>query len=509
MKKNTMLMILDGFGERSSHHGNAVYAAKTPNLDRMLAQYPHTTLGACGLDVGLPEGQMGNSEVGHLNIGAGRIVYQELTHITKDIEDGAFFANPALHQGMDHAIQNNSTLHLLGLLSDGGVHSHILHLMALLDLAKKKGVSRVSVHAILDGRDVPPRCADRYIKELEHHMQQIGLGQISTISGRYYTMDRDNRWERIQLSYDCMTQGKGELAATAAEALESAYDREENDEFVKPTRIINAGEHAVVEDGDSLILFNFRPDRARQITRCFVDDSFTGFSRTRRPQNLSFVCMTQYDAEMPNVLVAYPPQSLKNTLGEYLSRLGKRQLRIAETEKYAHVTFFFNGGVEAPNNGEDRILVPSPKVATYDLKPEMSAYEVTDRVVEQIEKEAYDVIILNFANADMVGHTGIMEAAVTAVEDLDLCIGRIADALNQHNGQLLLTADHGNADLMLDDENHVITSHSLSVVPFLVMTDHPVTLREGGRLCDIAPTLLQLMDIPKPEEMTGTTLIQG
>lgn len=509
MKKTTMLMILDGFGQRESHHGNAVYAAKKPNLDRLMAQFPHTTLGACGLDVGLPEGQMGNSEVGHLNIGAGRIVFQELTHITKDIEDGAFFANPALHQGMDHVIQNNSTLHLLGLLSDGGVHSHIVHLMALLDLAKKKGVKRVSVHAVLDGRDVPPRCAQRYIKELEHHMQQIGLGQIATISGRYYTMDRDSRWERIQLAYDCMTQGKGELAATTAEALENAYDREENDEFVKPTRIIAPGEHAVVEDGDSLILFNFRPDRAREITRCFVDDSFTGFSRVRRPQNLSFVCMTQYDVEMPNVLVAYPPQSLKNTLGEYLSRLGKRQLRIAETEKYAHVTFFFNGGVEAPNNGEDRILVPSPKVATYDLKPEMSAYEVTDRVVEQIEKEVYDVIILNFANADMVGHTGVMEAAVTAVEALDLCVGRITDALNKHNGQLLLTADHGNADLMLDDENHVITSHSLSPVPFLVMTDHPVTLREGGRLCDIAPTLLQLMDIPKPEEMTGTTLIQG
>lgn len=508
MKKTTMLMILDGFGQRKNPHGNAVLAAKKPNIDQLFSQFPHTKIGASGLDVGLPEGQMGNSEVGHLNIGAGRVVYQELTKITKEIEEGSFFENKALNEAIDHVLQNGSALHLMGLLSDGGVHSHNTHLYALLELAKKRRVSKVYVHALLDGRDVPPRCATAYIEQLEEEMKKIGLGTISTVSGRYYTMDRDNRWERVQLSYDCMTIGTGETAKSAVAAVENAYARDENDEFVKPTRVLTSGE-GLVNDGDSLIMFNFRPDRAREITRCFVDDTFTGFERAKRAKDLCYVCMTQYDAEMPNVLVAFPPQSLKNTLGEYLADLNKRQLRIAETEKYAHVTFFFNGGVEAPNKGEDRILVPSPKVATYDLQPEMSAYEVTDRVVEQIEAEAYDVIILNFANADMVGHTGVIQAAVDAIEALDGCVKRIVDALSAHDGQLVLTADHGNADLMLDDEDNVITAHSLSPVPLLVMTDHPVKLREtGGRLCDIAPTLLDLMGLPKPEEMTGRSLIE-
>lgn len=512
MKKTTLLMILDGFGKAPGTYGNAVAQAKKPNLDALFASCPSTELGASGPDVGLPDGQMGNSEVGHLNIGSGRVVYQELTKITKEIKDGDFFKNEHLNQAMDRVLENGSALHLLGLLSDGGVHSHISHLFALLDMAKNKGLRNVYVHALLDGRDVPPRCAQIYVDQLEHHMKELGVGRIATISGRYYAMDRDSRWDREELAYDAMTLGRGFTAPSAEKALADAYCRDENDEFVKPTVIEKSAgcssvPVATVNDRDSIIFFNFRPDRARQITRAFVDNTFTGFTRRKRPADLCFVCMTQYDAEMPGVLVAFPPQSLKNTLGEYLSSLGMRQLRIAETEKYAHVTFFFNGGVEAPNNGEDRILVPSPKVATYDLQPEMNAVKVADRVIEQIKKEIYDVIILNFANCDMVGHTGFMDASVKAVEAVDGCVGRIAAALKETGGQLILTADHGNADYMLDQDGNAVTSHSLNPVPLLVMTDHPVTLAAGGVLADLSPTLLDLMNLPQPREMTGKSLI--
>ncbi|WP_206459555.1 2,3-bisphosphoglycerate-independent phosphoglycerate mutase [Anaerovorax sp. IOR16] len=508
MKQTTMLLILDGFGDRKSIHGNAILQAKTPNLNDLFCRFPNTLLGASGEDVGLPEGQMGNSEVGHLNIGAGRIVYQELTKISKAIKEGIFQKNEAILTAMEHSLKNNSSLHILGLLSDGGVHSHINHLFALLDLAKSKGISEVFVHCLLDGRDVPPRCAGRYLSMLEDHMEKIGIGKIATIGGRYYGMDRDSRWEREELAYNAFTLGQGEIANNVHEALSAAYERNENDEFVRPTVILeNNKPVATVNDKDSIIFFNFRPDRARQITRAFVDSTFTGFSRKKVLNHLCYVCFTQYDAEMPNVLVAFPPQSLKNTLGEYLSDLDLHQLRIAETEKYAHVTFFFNGGVEAPNKGEDRILIPSPKVATYDLKPEMSAYEVTDRVIEQIESKTYDVIILNFANCDMVGHTGEMDAAIKAVETVDECVGEIAKTLQKNNGQMLLTADHGNADYMLDENENVVTAHSLSPVPLLVMSEKEMTLKDHGILADLAPTLLDLMGLKKPEEMTGSSLI--
>lgn len=501
----TMLMILDGFGINKNSHGNAIAAANKPNIDKIFEAYPHTTLKACGLDVGLPEGQMGNSEVGHLNIGAGRIVYQELTKITKEIKEGSFFENPSLNNAMEHALKNASALHLLGLLSDGGVHSHIDHLMALLDLAKQKGLTKVYIHGLLDGRDVPPRCALKYIQELEAHIKQIGFGEIATIAGRYYGMDRDKRWERVVKAYDAMTTGEGFSADSAAQAVENAYERNENDEFVMPTVIKGSNS---VQDHDALIMFNFRPDRAREITRAFVADNFDGFERKKVIQDLCYVCLTQYDAEMPNVSVAFPPQSLKNTLGEYLADLNLKQLRIAETEKYAHVTFFFNGGIEAPNKGEDRILVPSPKVATYDLQPEMSAYTVTEKVLEQIEAEKYDVIILNFANADMVGHTGVFEAAVKAVEALDKCVSQITDAILAKGGQILLTADHGNADAMLDENDAIITAHSLNDVPLVHISNHPVKLKDGGILADLAPTLLTLMGLDIPEEMTGKSLLE-
>ncbi len=503
-KRPTMLMILDGFGLNPSAAGNAIAKARTPNLDHIFANYPMTSLGACGLDVGLPDGQMGNSEVGHLNIGAGRIVYQELTRITKDIEDGGFFVNPALNAAMDHALANDSTLHLLGLLSDGGVHSHISHLFALLDMAKKKGLTKVLVHGFLDGRDVPPRCAKQYIDALQNHMNQLGIGEIAVISGRYYAMDRDKRWERIEKAYDAMTLGQGFEAPSGCAAVDGAYERDENDEFVVPT-CTGAG---TVCDGDAMIMFNFRPDRAREITRAFVDPDFDGFTRKKTVRNLKYVCMTQYDASMPNVEVAFPPQTLKNTFGDYIASLGLSQLRIAETEKYAHVTFFFNGGVEAPCKGEDRILVPSPKVATYDLQPEMSAPEVTARVLEQIEAEKYDCIILNFANADMVGHTGIMEAAIKAIETLDTCVPQIVKAVLAKGGQILLTADHGNADCMLDEDGNVVTAHSLNPVPLVHIAKEPARLAGGGRLCDIAPTMLDLMGLEIPEEMTGKSLVE-
>ncbi|MDO5491004.1 MAG: 2,3-bisphosphoglycerate-independent phosphoglycerate mutase [Bacillota bacterium] len=499
----TMLMILDGFGIRSERKGNAIKAADTPALDRIFTSYPHTTLKACGLDVGLPEGQMGNSEVGHLNIGAGRIVYQDLTMITKAIQDGDFFRNGALLSAMAHAKANHSTLHLLGLLSDGGVHSHITHLFALIDMAKREDVEKVCVHCFLDGRDVPPRCAVTYIDQLCDHMRETGLGTIGIVSGRYYAMDRDKRWDRLEKAYDAMIGADGLRAPTGQAAVEEAYERDESDEFVLPTIVDGA---LPVDDGDAMIMFNFRPDRAREITRAFVDPDFDGFPRKKTIKNLRYICMTQYDATMPDVTLAYPPETPANTLGVYLSSLGLKQLRIAETEKYAHVTFFFNGGVEEPSEGEDRILVPSPKVPTYDLQPQMSAPEVMEKVLEAIASETYDVIILNFANADMVGHTGVMDAAVKAIETLDQCVPKIVDAVLAQDGQILLTADHGNADEMLDEEGNVMTAHSLNPVPLVHIASEPRALKDGGRLCDLSPTLLDLMGLEIPPEMTGRSL---
>ncbi len=504
-KKPAMMLILDGFGMGRQDESNAIYMADTPNLDRIFDTYPHTLLGAAGGAVGLPEGQMGNSEVGHLNIGAGRIVYQDLTRISKDIEEGGFFENSAFLAAMENCRANDSALHIFGLLSDGGVHSHIEHLKALIELARRENLDKVYVHAFLDGRDVPPRCAGIYIDELEKFMREAGTGRIATIAGRYYAMDRDRRWERLVKAYDAITRGEGVRAATASAALQAAYDRDENDEFVLPTVIEGA---APVSDGDSIIFFNFRPDRAREMTWAFMDDDFSGFERKSRPSGLTYVCMSQYDAELDNVLLAYPPEVLSNTLGEYLSSLGLRQLRIAETEKYAHVTFFFNGGVEEPNPGEDRILIPSPKVATYDLQPRMSACEVTDRVLEELDKDLYDCIILNFANADMVGHTGVMEAAVEAIETLDACVPRIADKVLEKDGQILLTADHGNADEMRDEDGNTVTAHSLNPVPLVHIAKEPRELADGGKLADLAPTLLALMGLPVPGEMTGKVLLK-
>lgn len=508
-KKPNMILIMDGYGLNPRTMGNAIAQAYTPQLDRIMAMYPHTSLAASGEPVGLPDGQMGNSEVGHLNIGGGRIVYQDLSLITKAIADGSFFTNSALKNAMEHVKQNQSTLHLCGLLSDGGVHSHIDHLFALLDMAEKEGISSVAVHCFLDGRDVPPRCAETYLEQLSEKMNKLGTGRIATIAGRYYAMDRDTRWEREQLAYDAMTLGKGRQAGSYEEAIHMAYDNEENDEFVVPTVIPDKdGNPTAVSDGDSVIMFNFRPDRARQITRCFVDPDFSGFQRDKTLSDLCYVCMTQYDASMPNVQTAFPPEHYANTLGEYISRLGLKQLRIAETEKYAHVTFFFNGGVEEPNQGEDRVLIPSPKVATYDMQPEMSAPEITERVLREIGRDYYDVIILNFANADMVGHTGDLGAAVKAIETLERCVPQIVDAVLEKDGQILLTADHGNADVMQDENGYAVTSHSLNPVPLVHIANHPKRLKDGGKLADIAPTLLKLMDLPIPEEMTGDVLVE-
>lgn len=505
----TMLMILDGFGLNPSDYGNAVKAAHTPNLDKIFETYPHTQLQASGLAVGLPEGQMGNSEVGHLNIGAGRIVYQELTRITKAIEDGIFNGNAALNKAIDHVLSENSTLHIFGLLSDGGVHSHIEHIKAAVRLADSRGVKNILLHCFMDGRDVPPTSGIHYIEEMEKLAQSLPSLKIGIVSGRYYAMDRDKRWERVEKAYDALTLLDGRHAASASEAVRSAYEAGETDEFILPTVCSGA---APVSDGDSVIFCNFRPDRAREITRAFVDSDFDGFKRKRTPQNLVYVCMTQYDASMPNVEIAFPPQTIKNTLGEYLSANGLHQLRIAETEKYAHVTFFFNGGVEAANPLEDRILIPSPKVATYDLKPEMSALEVTDKVVEEIGTGVYDAIILNFANADMVGHTGVFDAAVKAIEALDTCVKKVTDAVLAAGGQILLTADHGNADCMLDADGNVVTAHSTNPVPLVHISDNPCEFREDlqgtAKLADIAPTMLKLMGLAIPPEMSGDCLIK-
>ncbi len=519
----TTLIILDGFGFNPETEGNAIAAAKTPNIDMLMEKYPHTLLGASGLSVGLPDGQMGNSEVGHMNIGAGRIIYQELTRITKEIVEGTFNDNPVLNEAMDHVLASQAdgaALHVMGLLSDGGVHSHINHLFAVIDMAKEKGIENLYVHCFLDGRDVPPRCAEKYIKELEEYMQETGLGKIASIAGRYYAMDRDNRWDRVQKAYDALTspQAAGTLtAATALEALSAAYERDENDEFVVPTIILNGdGEPAGrLRDHDAAVMFNFRPDRAREITRAFCDPDFTGFERAAHPEDLYYVCMTQYDAAMPNAEVAFPPQHHKNTLGEYVAALGKKQLRLAETEKYAHVTFFFNGGVEEPNPNEDRKLIASPSVATYDLQPEMSAPAIRDTAIEAINSEKYDLIIMNFANPDMVGHTGVFDAAVKAVETVDSCAGDIYRAVMEHNGSLFITADHGNADTMFDADGNIITAHSTNPVPAILITPDGsygetdgIKLREDGILADIAPTLLYLMGLDQPAEMTGTNLIE-
>ncbi len=503
MKKPLVLMILDGFGI-APDEGNAIVAANTPNLDRILKENPVTEIGASGLDVGLPDGQMGNSEVGHTNIGAGRIVYQELTRITKSAEEGDMEKNPALLAAMQSAKDNGKALHFMGLLSDGGVHSHNTHLYALLKMAKSLGLEKVFVHCFLDGRDVPPSSGKDYVKELLGKLEEIGVGKAATVMGRYYAMDRDNRWERVEKAYAAMVYGEGVEAECPVCAVQNSYDAGVTDEFVVPT--VCKGAEPVQAD-DSIIFYNFRPDRAREITRTFVDPEFAGFERKNGFFPVNYVCMTQYDATMPNVDVAYKPESLTNTFGEYLSKNDLTQLRIAETEKYAHVTFFFNGGVEKQYPGEDRILVKSPAVATYDLQPEMSAYEVTDKMVEAVKSGKYDALILNYANCDMVGHTGVFEAAVKAVEAVDTCIGRVEAAVKEMGGCILLTADHGNADKMVDDDGTPFTAHTTNPVPFCVI-NHPCTLREGGRLADIAPTMLKVLGLPQPAEMSGESIIQ-
>lgn len=503
MKKPLILMILDGFGI-APESGNAIKAASKPNIDKLFAENPVTQIGASGMDVGLPDGQMGNSEVGHTNMGAGRIVYQELTRITKTINEDKLKENEAIVNAMDKALENGTALHLMGLLSNGGVHSHNTHLYGILELAKKKGLENVYVHAFLDGRDVPPSSAADFMDELLGKMKEIGVGKVATVSGRYYAMDRDNNWDRVEKTYAAMVYGEGEKAECPVCAVKNSYDNGVTDEFVVPV-VVDGG--AQVKANDSIIFFNFRPDRAREITRTFVDPDFNGFERKNGFFPVNFVCMTQYDATMPNVDVAFKPQSLKNTLGEYVSDKGMTQLRIAETEKYAHVTFFFNGGVEKQYEGEDRILVKSPAVATYDLQPEMSAYEVTDKLVPAIESGKYDMIILNYANCDMVGHTGVFEAAVKAVEAVDTCVGKVVEAVKKMGGVALITADHGNADKMVDADGSPFTAHTTNPVPFCVV-NYDCELREGGRLADIAPTMLQIMGLDQPKEMDGVSLIK-
>ena len=498
------IIIMDGFGISPTQEGNAIANARKPNLERLWKQYPTTTLKASGLAVGLPRGQMGNSEVGHLNLGGGRIVYQDLTRISLAVENGTFASNPVLQEAMNLARKGGSKLHLIGLLSDGGVHSHITHLYALLEMARSMDLSRVFVHAILDGRDVPPRSALGYFRDLEEKFSQTGTGSTATVSGRYYTMDRDRRWERVEKAYRCLVYGEGLRAESAEEAVRKGYDRGENDEFIMPTVV---DERGMVDDGDSIIFFNFRPDRAREITRAFVDKDFQEFAT--KPIRVHYTCMTQYDATL-NAPVAYPAENLIDTLGEVVSRAGLKQLRIAETEKYAHVTYFFNGGKEEVNPGEDRVLIPSPKVATYDLQPQMSAYEVRDELLARLDSGRYDLVVLNFANPDMVGHTGIFEAAVKAVEVVDGCVGEIVNRILSLGGAVLLTADHGNAEKMQDsDTGQPHTAHTTNPVPISLITSDRKSyrLREDGILADVAPTALELMHIPQPEAMTGRTLI--
>ena len=510
MKKPVVLCIMDGFGFNPSDYGNAITAAKTPRLDEIFKNNPMTYIGASGMDVGLPDGQMGNSEVGHTNIGAGRVVYQELTRITKSIMDGDFFGNDVFMAAIENCKKNSSALHLIGLLSDGGVHSHNTHLYALVELAKKNGLDKVFVHALLDGRDVPPSSGVDFVKELEDKLAEIGVGKIATVMGRFYAMDRDNMWDRVGMAYNAMVNREGIVTDSALDAVKKSYETIDEDgkyltdEFVMPT-VVNGAD--AISANDSVIFFNFRPDRAREITRTFVDPDFTGFER-KAFFPLYYVCMTQYDAEMPNVNVAYKPQTLTNTMGEYLSKLGKTQLRIAETQKYAHVTFFYNGGEEKVYPGEDRVLIDSPKISTFDLKPEMSAYEVCDAACEQILSGKYDVVILNYANCDMVGHTGIFDAAVKAVEAVDECVGKLVDATMKMDGVILITADHGNADKMYEDDGSPFTAHTTNPVPLVVVGKECALKQEGGKLCDLSPTMLDIMGLEIPAEMSGVSLIE-
>lgn len=507
-KKTTVLMILDGYGLNEKAEGNAIAEAKTPVMDKLMAECPFVKGNASGLAVGLPDGQMGNSEVGHLNMGAGRIVYQDLTRITKEIQDGVFFENTELKRAMENAKEHNSSLHMYGLLSDGGVHSHNTHVYALLEMAKRYGLEKVYVHCFLDGRDTPPMSGKDYVQELADKMQEIGVGEIATVMGRYYAMDRDNRWDRVEKAYRALTLGEGETAASGVEAVAQSYANEVTDEFVLPTVVMKDGAPtATIQDHDSIIFFNFRPDRAREITRTFCCDDFTGFDRGPRKQ-VVYVCFTEYDVTIPNKTVAFQKVSITNTFGEFLAAHNMTQARIAETEKYAHVTFFFNGGVEAPNPGEDRILVNSPKVATYDLQPEMSVYEVCRNVVEAVTSGKYDVVITNFANPDMVGHTGVEAAAVKAIEAVDECVGKVVEAVKSVDAKLFICADHGNAEQLIDYETGApFTAHTTNPVPFIIVNCGDYKLREGGCLADIAPTLIELMGLEQPAEMTGKSLL--
>ena len=503
MKKPLALIILDGFGYNPNEYGNAIKAANTPNIDALFAKYPHTLIGASGMDVGLPDGQMGNSEVGHTNIGAGRIVYQELTRITKSIKDGDFFSNPALKAAIENCKKNHSALHLMGLLSDGGVHSHNAHLYGLVEMARENGLNEVYIHAFMDGRDVPPTSGKDFLADCQAKLEEIGVGKIATVIGRYYAMDRDNRWDRVEKAYAAMVYGEGNQNADPVDAAATSYVNDITDEFIVPTVCT---EGATIKTNDSVIFFNFRPDRAREISRTLVDDDFNGFTRRNGRIPVYFVCMTQYDATMPNVDIAFKPQSLTNTFGQYISDKGLTQLRIAETEKYAHVTFFFNGGVETSFPGEDRALINSPKVATYDLQPEMSAYKVTDEVVARIHSDKYDVIILNYANCDMVGHTGVFDAAKAAVEAVDTCLGRTVDAILKQGGAALITADHGNADQMYEPDGSPFTAHTTNLVP-LILVNVDASLKEHGKLADLAPTMLDILGLEQPAEMTGESLL--
>ena len=508
-KKPVVLMILDGYGLNSSTKGNGVALAKTPVMDKLMAEYPYVKGYASGLAVGLPDGQMGNSEVGHLNMGAGRIVYQELTRITKSIEDGDFFENTELLGAIENCKKNNSDLHLYGLLSDGGVHSHITHVFALLELAKRNGIKNVYVHCFMDGRDTAPDSGKDFIAKLYDKMEELGVGEIASVTGRYYAMDRDNRWDRVEKAYRALTLGEGNQAACGKCAIKASYESGKTDEFVEPTVITKDGKPVgVIKDKDSVICFNFRPDRAREITRCFCDDEFTGFDRGSR-KDVYYVCFTDYDVTIPNKYVAFKKEKITNTFGEFLAANNMTQARIAETEKYAHVTFFFNGGIEEPNKGEDRILVKSPKVATYDLQPEMSALEVCDKLCEAIRSDKYDVIIINFANPDMVGHTGVIDAVIKAIETVDACVGRAVEAVKEKDGVMFICADHGNAEVLVDaNTGEPYTAHTTNPVPFILVNyDNEYTLKENGKLCDIVPTLIDIMGMEKPAEMTGQSLL--
>ena len=509
MKKPTVLLILDGYGERKEKDGNAIALANTPVMDKLKKEFPYVEGQASGLFVGLPDGQMGNSEVGHMNMGAGRIVYQELTRITKAIEDGDFFENKALKEAVEHCKKENSALHFMGLVSSGGVHSHIGHIYGLLELAKREGLKKVYLHAFLDGRDTPPDSGKSFLMDVEKKMRELGVGEIATISGRYYAMDRDKNYDRVEKAYRAMVDGTGEKASSVEEAIDASYAKKVYDEFVLPTVIEKDGAVHTVSDGDAMIFFNFRPDRAREICHAFCDDEFNFFNRGPR-KKVFFVCFTDYDPTIPNKRVAFEKEEIHNTLGEVVSNLGKNQLRIAETEKYAHVTFFFNGGKEEPYENEDRILVPSPKeVPTYDLKPEMSCYTVTEKLTEAIRSGKYDLVVANFANPDMVGHTGVLSAAIKAIEVVDECMGKVVDAVESMHGNLFILADHGNADIMIDEKTgEPYTAHTTNPVPFILVSEEKHKLREGGCLADVAPTLLELMGIPQPKEMTGKSLLE-